>query len=303
MTIKGASIIVATYNRAYLLKQVLNALLKQKTKYSYEIIVVNDDSKDRTEEVLNQYNNDRRVKIINLKNTMGPAVTRNVGFKAAKYTVAIVMDDDCIAGDNWLNNMLKPFSDKEVGVSSHYYVKANGEFFYGGTSTAYLSKAVKSAGYFDYRFTALPIKFTFREDTDLVLRIKEMGYKVAYAKGANFLHVHKLPTKLIDKIKYLLTRIWIHQTDVLLYKKHPDKTKILLGVKAGFLISPLSDYKKATGLWEGNTLSVSSPQGVAFIKGENILSTFLVTSVGIAYTFLMKLVRLYGSIRYGKLLL
>ncbi|MBI4010633.1 MAG: glycosyltransferase [Candidatus Aenigmarchaeota archaeon] len=303
MAIKGASIIVATYNRAYLLKQVLNALLKQKTKYSYEIIVVNDNSKDRTEDVLNQYRNDRRIRIISLKKTMGPAVTRNVGFKAAKYPVAIVMDDDCIAGDNWLNSMMKPFSDKKVGVSSHYYVKVNGEYFYGGTSTAYLAEAVKAAGYFDYRFTALPINFTFREDTDLVLRIKEMGYKVAYAKGANFLHVHKLPTKLRDKVKYLLTRIWIHQADVLLYKKHPDKAKILLGVNAGFFIPPLSDYKKATGLWEGATLSVSSPQGVAFIRGGNLLSTFLVMTIGIAYVFFMKLVRLYGSIRYGKLLL
>lgn len=303
MAIKGTSIIVATYNRAYLLKQVLNALLKQKTKYSYEIIVVNDNSKDQTQEVLQQYKSNRKIRIINLKNTMGPAITRNVGFKAARYPVSIVMDDDCIAGDNWLNNMLKPFSDKKVGVSSHYYVKVDGEYFYGGTSTAYLTNAVKDAGYFDYRFTALPVKFTFREDTDLVLRIKEMGYKVAYAKGANFLHVHKLPTKLQHKIKYLLTRIWIHQADVLLYKKHPNTAKILLGVKAGFLISPLSDYKKATGLWDGNTLSVSSPQGVAFIRGGNLFSTFLMMSVGIGYAFLMKSVRLYGSIRYGKLLL
>ena len=299
----GASIIVSTYNRANLLKQVLNALLRQQTEYKYEIIVVNDNSKDNTKEVLKQYSNNKRIKVINLKRTVGPAVTRNVGFKATKYPVAIVMDDDCIAGDRWLDYMMKPFSDKGVGVSSHYYVKAEGEYFYGGTSTAYLLKAVKKAGYFDYRFTALPITFTFREDTDLVLSIRELGYKVVYASGANFTHLHKLPTRLIDKIRYLLTRIWIHQADVLLYKKHPEKSKLLLGVKAGFLISPLSDYKKATGLWDGNSLSVSSPQGVAFIRGGSILSNFMVMGVGVAYSLLMKLVRLYGSIRYGKLLL
>jgi len=303
MVMKGASIIVSTYNRAYLLKKVLNALLNQKTRHKYEIIVINDNSKDNTKAVLGQYRKNWKIRIINLNKTLGPAITRNFGFKVAKYPVSIVMDDDCIAGDKWLDKMMEPFHDQEVGVSSHYYVKSNGEYFYGGTSTAYLTKAVKSAGYFDYRFTALPIKFTFREDTDLVLRINNLGFKVVYAKGANFTHVHKLPTKLIDKIRYLVTRIWIHQTDVLLYKKHPEKSKILLGIKAGFLIPPLSDYRKATGLWGSNSLSVSSPQGVAFIRGGNILSTFVIMSIGIAYTFLMKLVRLYGSIRYNKLLL
>lgn len=303
MAMKGASIIVATYNRTALLKQVLDALLNQKSNFRYEIIVVNDNSPDNTKEVLEQYKNNSKVRIINLEKTMGPAVTRNVGFKAAIYPIAIVMDDDCIADKGWLKNIVKPFSDKNVGVSSHYYVKVNGEYFYGGTSTAYLVKAVKDAGYIDRKFTALPIKFTFREDTDLVLRIKDLDYKVVYAKGANFRHVHKLPTSVIGKLRYLLTRIWIHQADVLLYKKHPDKAKTLLGVKMGFIIPPLNDYKKATGFWEGNTISVSSPQGVAFIRSDNIISKFLTMIVGVAYAFLLKLVRLYGSIRYGKLLL
>ena len=299
---KSATIIVATHNRAGLLKQVLNALLNQKTRTKYEIIVVNDGSKDNTREVLKKYEGNEKIRTIHLEKSWGPAVTRNIGFKEAKYPVAIVMDDDCIAGQGWLENMLKPFSDDNVGVSSHYYVKAGNDYFFGGTSTAYLLKAVKAAGYFDYRFTALPITFTYREDTDLVLRIKKLGYKVVYAKGANFKHVHNLPTKVRDKLRYLITRIWIHQADVLLYKKHPE-TKNLLGVQAGFLISPLADFKRATGLWGGETISVSSPQGVAFIRGGNIISKFVVMSVGLAYVFLMKLVRLYGSIRYGKLLL
>ena len=303
MTMKAASIIVSTYNRANMLKQVLNALLKQLTSHKYEIIVVNDNSKDSTKDVLNQYRKNKRIKIINLKKTMGPAITRNIGIKFAKYPVVIVMDDDCIASPTWLENMLKPFSDKKVGISSHYYVKIDGERIFGGTSTAYLKEAVEKVGYFDYRYTALPLKFTIWEDTDLVFRILNAGYKAVYAKGANFHHLRVLPRKVIDKISYVLKRIWIHQADVLLFKKHPFRASKYFDVTLGFLIPPMRDFKKATGLWKGSELSLSSPQGVVFIHGDKFLSKLLIIVSGIFYAFVLKLVRLYGSIRYGKLLL
>ena len=295
---KGASIIVATYNRTSFLKQVINALLNQRTKYKYEIIIINDGSTDNTKEVLNNYTKNHKIKIINLKKNRGPAVARNIGFKTARYPVAIVMDDDCIADKNWLDNMFKPFSSKKVGISSHYYVKINGQKIFGGTSTAYLKKAVETVGYFDQRF-----RFPIWEDADLVFRIMDAGYKVAYAKGAKFNHLREMPKKLVDKINYAIRRIWIHQSDVLLFKKHPLRASKYFKVNFGFLISPVKDFKKATGLWRGDEMSLSSPQGVVFIRGNNLLSKLLIIVFGIAYVVILKSVRLYGSIKYRKLLL
>ncbi len=300
---KGASIIVSTYNRSRLLRRALNSLLKQKAKAKYEIIVVDDGSTDNTQEVLKGYSKNRKVKAIKLESPRGPAIARNKGFAESKYPILIVMDDDCIASKRWLENMLKPFSDPHVGVSSHYYVKVNGQYVYGGTSTAYLKKALDIVGYFDPRYTAWPISFAYREDTDLVFRILDIGYKVVYPRGASFQHLRSVPIKLLDKMKYAIKRVWIHQSDVLLYKKHPVRSKNLLGVKFGFLASPLSDFKRATGLWEGDDYRVSSPQGVTLIKGYSTIAKIMTFVIGIKYAILLKLVRLIGSIRYGKLLL
>src|SRR3989344_5556920 len=102
---KGASIIVATYNRSNILSKAVDSLLNQKTRHDYEIIIVNDGSTDNTKEVLKTYENNNKIKTINIEKNSGPAEARNLGFKTSKYLISIVMDDDCIADPHWLDEM------------------------------------------------------------------------------------------------------------------------------------------------------------------------------------------------------
>ena len=286
--LKRASIIVATHNRADILEQTLSAMLEQDFPVEYEVIVVDDCSSDNTAEMLEKF---PRVRKILLKENLGPAAARNLGIKAAKHPVSVVMDDDCIPSKRWLMNLVAGFSGK-VGMTTSFSI-------YGGTSTAFLKKAVEDAGYFDETFP-----FEFREDTDLVFRVMDLGYGVKFVEDAKFEHLHKTPEGIVSKIRYAIRRVWIHQVDPLLFKKHPERTKDFLKVKFGFLVDPKEDLYKAIGKWqEGRELSLSSPQGVVLISGKTPVHKLAILLLGFVYLLSIKGIRLYGSLKYGKLLI
>lgn len=285
--IKNASIIVATRNRAEILERSLNAMQNQDFG-EYEIIVINDASTDETSDVLKKFN----LRAIELEENIGPGAARNLGIKNSRHEIVVVMDDDCIPERDWLGKLVEGFSEANTGITTSFSI-------YGGTSTAYLRKAVEEAGYFDESFP-----FEYREDTDLVFRICDLGYGIKFVPDAKFVHLHKVPTTYFEKIKYVMRRIWLHQVDPLLYKKHPKRTKEFLDVKFGFLRNPLKDFQVATGTWQNKRdFTLSSPQGIRFIENKTPVHTLLIILGGIAYVLAVKIVRLYGSIKYKKLLI
>jgi len=293
---KNASIIVATHNRANLLEKTLYAILNQDFSFNFEIIVINDGSTDNTSKILQKFKKFKKIKIHNLDKDSGPIVAKNIGIKMARYHIIVIMDDDCIPKKKWLKNLVSGFTNNVGVVSSHS--------IYGGTSTAFLKQAIDKVGFLDSEFFINISPLSYREDTDFVFRIMNEGYKVVLVKNAKFDHIHKKPRKLRKKISYSLKRLWIHQLDSLLYKKHPEKTKKFLNIKLGFIRNPINDFKIATGLWyRKKYFSLSSPQGIVLIQSKSILHKILIFLGGIFYAFAVKFVRLYGSIKYKKLLI
>ncbi|MBC2843625.1 glycosyltransferase family 2 protein [Winogradskyella flava] len=98
------SIITITYNRAHLIAQTIDSVLNQ-TYQNYELIIVDDDSTDNTEAVVNTYQNENPNKIKYIKtNRLGaPSKLRNIGLKAAKGDIISVLDSD----DLWLEEKLE----------------------------------------------------------------------------------------------------------------------------------------------------------------------------------------------------
>ena len=93
------SIIVPVYNSEEYLKQCIDSILRQTYK-NIEIILVNDGSQDKSEDICREYLDcDNRVVYVKQSNN-GVSSARNQGIKKAsgKY-IAFVDSDDCLTED------------------------------------------------------------------------------------------------------------------------------------------------------------------------------------------------------------
>ena len=91
------SIVVCSYNGARTLRDCMVSL--QNLHYpNYEVIFVDDGSKDNTQEIMTDFPGVRNIVQVN----KGLSAARNVGIAAAKGEVVAFTDSDCMADRDWL---------------------------------------------------------------------------------------------------------------------------------------------------------------------------------------------------------
>jgi glycosyltransferase involved in cell wall biosynthesis len=89
------TVVIPTYNRADLLPDAIESVLKQ-TFQDFEILVVDNFSSDNTPEVMKQYETDSRIHYFRNGQNMERAYSRNVGLKNAKGEFLTLLDSDDI---------------------------------------------------------------------------------------------------------------------------------------------------------------------------------------------------------------
>ena len=97
------SVAICTWNRADLLDKTLANLLNltHSDSYKYELIVVNNNCTDRTDEVINTYEGRLPLRRI-FEQTPGLSNARNAAVRAATGDYIIWTDDDVLADKDWL---------------------------------------------------------------------------------------------------------------------------------------------------------------------------------------------------------
>src|SRR3989338_4387368 len=108
------SVIIPTYNGEHHITKTLDSVWQQALHdATYEVIVVNDGSDDRTESAVMHYftNNPPPLPrtLITTPPNPAPAVARNIGILSARGTYLAFTDDDCIVPKNWLANFYETF--------------------------------------------------------------------------------------------------------------------------------------------------------------------------------------------------
>ncbi len=95
------SVVVCTYNRAELLRKVVESLCRQNCdRMLYEVVVVDNNSCDATRDVVGQFK-DQAVRYV-FEERQGLSCARNRGCLEANGEYIAYIDDDAVAPEQWL---------------------------------------------------------------------------------------------------------------------------------------------------------------------------------------------------------
>jgi glycosyltransferase involved in cell wall biosynthesis len=230
------SVVVPFHNAKTFLPNLLESLLNQNyPKNRYEIVLVDDGSTDGSSNVITEAIERRgemyNIKVLRCNEKGGPASARNVGIKNSKGEIIAFTDADAIPKKDWLTELVKGFKDDSIGGVTGKVVTDFQRLLYPlrvspisdfvTCNIGYKRKALTQSGLFDEKF-----KCPFREDSDLAYRILDQGYKIIHQNSAVVYH----PVKQV-KLKDLLCVPRYYAYDVLLFKKHPKRAKVILGIR------------------------------------------------------------------------
>jgi glycosyltransferase involved in cell wall biosynthesis len=104
------SAIICTHNRDTYLGAAIDSLLAQDFAADFEVIVVDNNSSDRTREVVEQRACNPRLKYI-FEPTTGLSVARNTGARVASAEILAYLDDDAVASDRWLQVLYSAYAN------------------------------------------------------------------------------------------------------------------------------------------------------------------------------------------------
>lgn len=194
------SVVMPIKNAERTIVRALDSVLNQSYKNS-EIILVDDDSTDKTRDLIKKFKN-RKIKLIKNKKSLGPAASRNKGIKRAKGEIVFFTDSDCEVPRNWIETILKEYKDEKIAgvggylkpgknnliaklelLQNRFILKIKNRKIIGKASVpmgytnnvSYRRKILGEINGFDENFP-----FPAGEDVDLKKRVCEKGYFVVY---------------------------------------------------------------------------------------------------------------------------
>ena len=107
---KSVSIIVPAYNSEKTIEACLKNIIENIKNLNSEIIVIDDNSIDKTFEKIKKIES---VKAIKLKKNKGVGYVRNLGAKIAKYEILCYVDSDLIISKNSIVNLLSKLEENQ----------------------------------------------------------------------------------------------------------------------------------------------------------------------------------------------
>ncbi len=192
------SILVPAYNEEKVIGNTIESLLKSNYR-NYEIIVLDDGSKDNTVAVARQYESNPRVRVI-AKENGGKSSALNLGIQMARGEVVIAMDADTVFEPDFIPYILGHFRDPKVGAASgnakvgnredlianwqsieyitsfnldrRAYTLLNCVTVVPGAAGAWRKRDLIAAGGFGHD--------TLAEDADLTVNVRKLGRRIVY---------------------------------------------------------------------------------------------------------------------------
>jgi GT2 family glycosyltransferase len=223
------SVVVCAYNAERTIDQCL-ASLAALNYPDYEVIVVNDGSRDRTREIAEGYDYCR---IINQANK-GLSAARNVGAEAATGEIVAYTDSDCVADADWLTYLVAKMEASELaacggpnfpppednlvpaavavspGGPTHVLISDEVAEHIAGCNMAFRREVLLQLGGFD------PIYRAAGDDVDICWRFQDAGYTIGFSPAAVVWHFRRNTVAA-----YCAQQRGYGKAEALVYSKHP----------------------------------------------------------------------------------
>jgi glycosyltransferase involved in cell wall biosynthesis len=228
------SVVVCAYNAARTLPECLRSL--GEIDYpEYEVILVDDGSKDHTPEIAAEFPQVRYIRQVN----RGLSVARNVGAEHATGEIIAYTDADCVADPDWLRCLVQAMQNQQVdaiggpnitphsdgwsaqcvaaspGNPSHVMLDDCRAEHIPGCNMAFRRDVLMKLGGFDPQYRQAG------DDVDMCWRLLDEGGSIGYAPGGFVWH-HRRETVAA----YLKQQIGYGKAEALLHFKHPQRFSV-----------------------------------------------------------------------------
>ncbi|MBM3209136.1 glycosyltransferase [Candidatus Shapirobacteria bacterium] len=195
------SLVTTVLNEEKTIKSFFESVLDQTGKPD-EVVIIDGGSEDTTLKKVRKFKssndqNNFQIKIWQVRGA-NRSVGRNEGIKRATGEIIAVSDAGCVLDKNWLENLIKPFSDPAVAIVAGFYQplaktifekciacytcaredQINPENFLPSSRSVAFRRAAweKVGGY--------PEELNYCEDLVFDQRLKDAGLKFAFARDA-----------------------------------------------------------------------------------------------------------------------
>ena len=214
----------------------LSNVMNSVENHSYEIIFINDGSKDKTEEMLLSFEKtDNNVKVFSLSKNFGHQAAVSCGIHNAKGDIAIIIDADLQDPPEILPDMIKLYEKTNAPIIYGKRISREGESFF-KTVTAKLF----------YRFINLMSDTTFPVDTgdfrlidkNVIEAYKNFNETPKYIRGIiSWMGFEQIPfeydrkKRIAGTTKYTFNKMLkLAITGILSFSTKPLRISLFLGV-------------------------------------------------------------------------
>jgi GT2 family glycosyltransferase/sugar lactone lactonase YvrE len=225
------SVVVCAYNAESTLEDCLGSL--ERLSYpDYEIIVVNDGSRDRTSQLAHAH---AHVRVIDLPNG-GLSAARNAGLAEATGEIVAYTDADVRTDIDWLTFLVQPFLTSDVvaaggpnvvppddppmaqciarapGGPTHVLIDDRIAEHVPGCNMAFRRDKLLAIGGFN------PVYLRAGDDVDVCWRLQAQGWRIGFAASALVWHHHRASVRA-----YWRQQVGYGEGEAWLMAHHPEK--------------------------------------------------------------------------------
>lgn len=192
--------IIRTYNEESFIPALLKSIFEQKTKYDFEVVVVDSESTDNTVAIIKEYKNVSTISIKKDQFTYGRSI--NEGLSIARGRYVCIVSAHCILCEQFYIDNVVSYLDSNLNISGIYgehrplvasrsseCVDFKNKFVFGidnrypNNANAIYRRELFKTSKFDESLIAL-------EDMEFALRMRKAGHIFKYSDKIPVYHFH-----------------------------------------------------------------------------------------------------------------